>query len=150
MAGKKLKVVMLAVLVLVVGYIVYDASSQPGVQNLAGSFEEVAFYRNENNTGPIIRIYAVTVQDTLWEEMKAYGEFMPHTKYGSTKVYFFREGTPTPNEVFPGPENFDQRYSPHLLAQYEKDAMGQVSFKKNHLPFGAEGRPSAIGTAERE
>jgi hypothetical protein len=147
MGGKKVKIAILGVLVLVVGYIVYDTTSIPGVQSLAGNFEEVAFYRNENNTGPIIRIYAVTVEDTLWEEMQQYGEFMPHTKYGSTKVYFFRASNPAPTEVFPGQENFDARYSSHLLAQYEKDAMGQVSFRKMASPAGAGGRASAMEAA---
>jgi hypothetical protein len=133
MSGKKIKKGILLVLVVVAGYLVYDASTHPGVQDLKGNFEEVAFYRNENNTGPIVRIYAVTVEDTLWEEMKTYGAYMPHTKYGTTKVYFFRKGTPAPAELFPGPENFDQRYNQHLLAQYGKDANGQVSLRKNPL-----------------
>ncbi len=130
MAGKIRKILLLGVLAVVIGYIIYDALSLPGVNDLRGDFEEVAFYRNENNTGPIIRLYAVTVGDTLWEEMRAYGDFMPHTKYGNTKVYFFRKGSPTPTQVSPEPENFDPRFTPFLLAQYEKDALGQVSFRK--------------------
>jgi hypothetical protein len=106
---------------------------QPGVQDLKGNFTEVAFYRNENNTGPVIRIYAVAVEDTLWEEMKKYGNYMPHTKYGNTKVYFFAKGKSAPSKVFPGEENFEKDYQPFCLALYEKDAMSGVSFQKN--PF---------------
>jgi hypothetical protein len=130
MSLKKMKPVIVVLLLLTGAYMVYDAGSQPGVQDLPGNFEELALYRNENNTGPIVRIYAVSVQDTLWEEMQAYGEFMPHTKYGTTRVYFFRKDTPSAIQVYPGKENFDPQYQPYVLAQYEKDAMGQVSFRK--------------------
>ncbi|MDB5262631.1 MAG: hypothetical protein JWQ14_1912, partial [Adhaeribacter sp.] len=115
----------MAVAVLLIWFIT-DAVNQPGVQNLKGNFEEVAFYRNENNTGPIIRIYAVTVTDTLWSEMKKYGAFMPHTKYGNTKVYFFRKGLPVPAKLFPGDQNFDPKFKANLLATYQKDVMGTV------------------------
>lgn len=113
----------------VVCYIVWDALTQPGIGDLKGSYEEVAFYRNENNTGPIIRIYAVAVSDTLWAEMGKYGAFMPHSKYGNTKVYFFNRSGDFPREVFPGEENFDSEYRDECLAVYEKDAMGKVSFR---------------------
>jgi hypothetical protein len=51
-------------------WIMVDSFSQPGVGDLKGEFKEVSFYRNENNTGPIIRIYAVYSPDSLWEEME--------------------------------------------------------------------------------
>ena len=110
-------------------YIVWDSLTQPGIGDLKGSYEEVAFYRNENNTGPIIRIYAVTVSDTLWTEMEKYGAFMPHSKYGNTKVYFFHKQHDYPLEVVPGDENFDPQYMDDCLAIYEKDAMGKESFR---------------------
>lgn len=110
-------------------YIVWDSLTQPGIGDLKGRYEEVAFYRNENNTGPIVRIYAVTVSDTLWAEMEQYGAFMPHSKYGNTKVYFFHRQDDYPQEVFPGEENFDLHYKDECLAVYEKDAMGKVSFR---------------------
>ena len=114
-------------------WFIADAMNQPGVQDLKGGFREVAFYRNENNTGPIIRIYAVTVADTSWQEMEQYGNFMPHTKYGNTTVYFFRQGSPAPNQLRPGQENFNPELNPHCLAKYQKDVMGNVSFKR--FPF---------------
>lgn len=110
-------------------YIVWDSLTQPGIGDLQGEFKEVAFYRNENNTGPIIRIYAVTVEDTVWNEMEKYGAFMPHSKYGNTKVYFFHRQDDYPRKVFPGDESFDARYKDDCLAIYEKDAMGKVSFR---------------------
>ena len=118
---------------LLLTWFIADAMNQPGVQDLKGEFQEVASYRNENNTGPIIRIYAVTVADTSWQEMKQYGNFMPHTKYGNTTVYFFRQGSPAPNQLRPGQENFNPELNPHCLAKYQKDVMGNVSFKR--FPF---------------
>ena len=125
----KLKPILLLAAAALIVWFIYDSFSQPGPQDLKGNFKEVAMYRNENNTGPIVRVYAVTVADTLWEEMRAYGDFMPHTKYGNTKVYFFLKDQPAPTEVFPGEENIAQQYQQHAAALYEKDAMSQVSFK---------------------
>lgn len=121
------------VIALLVTWIIADAVNEPGVQDLPGNFQQVAFYRNENNTGPIIRLYAVTVSDTLWREMEQYGEFMPHTKYGTTRVYFFRQGSPVPQQIRPGAEPFDASLQAYCLARYEKDAMGTSSFKR--FPF---------------
>ena len=126
----KLKHLLIALSAVLIIWFIYDSFSQPSVDDLKGDFKEVAMYRNENNTGPIVRIYAVTVADTLWGEMQAYGDYMPHTKYGNTKVYFFLQGKPAPTEVFPGEENFDPQYRPQTVAIYEKDAMSQASFRK--------------------
>ncbi|MDO1446221.1 hypothetical protein Q0590_08160 [Rhodocytophaga aerolata] len=115
------------------GYILYDSFSQPSTGDLSGEFKEVAFYRNENNTGPVNRIYAVTLKDTLWQQMQTYGELMPHTKYGTTKVYYFLQSTPAPTHVSAGKDNFEDTYKPYCLAVFEKDALSRVSFKK--YPF---------------
>ncbi|RNI31577.1 hypothetical protein [Rufibacter latericius] len=133
MSGKKVKYILMAVFAVLIIWFVKDAFTQPGVQDLKGDFTEIAMYRNENNTGPIQRIYAVTLTDTLWDQMQQYGDYMPHTKYGTTKVYFFLEGQPAPQAVTPGEQNFDAQFQPHCLAKYEKDAMGQVSLVKR--PF---------------
>ncbi|MBA9079621.1 hypothetical protein [Rufibacter quisquiliarum] len=130
MSGKKLKYVLGAVFIGLVLWFIKDAFTQPGVQDLQGGFEEVALYRNENNTGPIQRIYAVTVADTQRAQLQQYGDYMPHTKYGSTKVYFFLKGEPAPVKVFPGEQNFDAQFQKNCLAVYEKDAMGQMRLVK--------------------
>lgn len=127
---KQIKIVLVAAIVILIGWFIWDAFSQPGVQDLRGGFEEVAVYRNENNTGPVIRVYAVAVTDTVDAEMEAYGNYMPHTKYGNTKVYFFPKGKPMPKELFPGEENFPAEYQPNVLAKYEKNAMGKVTFQR--------------------
>ena len=72
---------------------VYDSFSQRGMKDLKGNFKEVNFYRNEQNTGPVVRIYTVTIADTIWDEMETYGDYMPYTKYGNTKVYYFLNST---------------------------------------------------------
>ncbi|WP_199181966.1 hypothetical protein [Siphonobacter sp. BAB-5405] len=125
--SKQIKYLFIGAILVLMAYMVYNATSQPGVQDLKGNFKEVALYRNENNTGPIKRMYAVTVDDTLWSEMKQYGDFMPHTKYGTTTVYFFKTGSAVPAELQPGEKPFDNTFQP--LAKYEKDGMGEVSFQ---------------------
>lgn len=136
MFSKRVKYILLGLVVLVVGYIVYDTSEEPGIDDLHGTYKEVAMYRNENNIGPIIRIYAVTVSDTThWDEMEQYGNLMLYTKYGTTRVYFFSADKPAPLEIYPQRPNFDKRFEPYCLAVYEKDAMSQVHFRKK--PFAA-------------
>ncbi|WP_439881539.1 hypothetical protein ACSX1A_20710 [Pontibacter sp. MBLB2868] len=124
----KVKHILIALSIALIAWFVYDALTIPGTDDLKGDFKEVAMYRNENNTGPVIRIYAVTVADTLWQEMKQYGNYMPHTKYGNTKVFFFLKGKPAPTEVYPGKTNYNSQFKEFAVAKYEKDAMGQVSF----------------------
>lgn len=124
----KLKHILILAAFVLVGWFIYDSFSLPSVDDLEGDFKEVAFYRNENNTGPIVRVYAVTVADTLWQQMQQYGEFMPHTKYGNTKVYFFLEGSPVPDKVFAGDQNFEAQFQEFAVARYEKESMGQESF----------------------
>ncbi len=123
-----MKYLLSALSVLLVAYILYDSFSQPNTNDLNGDFKEVALYRNENNTGPIVRIYAVTVNGTPWEEMQKYGELMPYTKYGSTTVFFFAADKPAPENLMPGEVNFGIEFNPNCIAKYKKDANGQVSF----------------------
>lgn len=121
------------VVVIVIFWIGADTFTQPGVSDLKATYSESAIYRNENNTGPVVRIYAVYAADTLWEDMEAYGNFMPHTKYGNTKVFFFSDPAHTPKEVFPDPPHFDLEYQRYCVGKYEKTAMGEV--KMLQLPF---------------
>jgi hypothetical protein len=130
---KNKKNLLLLVLAMIIGYIVYDSTSQPTVADLQGGFREVAIYRNENNTGPIVRVYAVSVQDTLSKDMLKYGDLMPYTKYGTTTVYFFNAVKPLPNSLAASEPHFDPRFSPSCLAVYRKDANGQVSLDEK--PF---------------
>lgn len=113
--------------------VLWNFLSQPGTADLKGNFKETAFTRNEQNTGPVIRVYAVTLSDTLWKEMTDYGNFMPYNKYGNTKVYFFLNNKPYPKQVTIGDINFDSSFNKYCIGIYQKDVMSQVSFKK--MPF---------------
>ncbi|GAB3648887.1 hypothetical protein GCM10028791_13410 [Echinicola sediminis] len=123
----------LAVSVLIV-WMVSDTFTQPGVSDLSMEFVEKAKYRNENNTGPIKRVYAVAVTDTLWAEMEKYGRLMPHTKYGNTQVYFFLGEMNTPLKVEEAMPYFEKQFEEHCVGRFEKKAMGEEGFKK--YPFG--------------
>ena len=128
-----MKYILAAIFTLLIGYILYDSFSQPTTADLKGNFKETAIYRNENNTGPIVRIYAVTVTGSPWEEMQKYGDLMPYTKYGSTKVYFFDDSKPAPENLAPDDPNFDSKFNSNCLAVYEKDPNGQVKLTRE--PF---------------
>lgn len=129
----KPKYLALVAIALLASWFVYDSLSQPTGQDLPGNFQEVASYRNENNTGPITRVAAVTVADTLWSEMRQYGDLAPYTKYGKTTIYFFQQGQPVPQAVQPGEVNFSPEFNKSCLAKYEKGAMSNVSFEKYPL-----------------
>lgn len=118
---------------LLLWWIIGDTISQPGIADLEGDYKEMASFRNENNTGPVIRIFAVHAADTLWEEMRAYGDFMPHTKYGNTKVFFFLQDLEGKINVFPNEPFISSDMTNLCVGKYEKSAMGEVSFKKK--PF---------------
>lgn len=113
-----------------IGWMLKDTFTQSGIEDLKGGFVEVANYRNENNTGPVQRIYAVTLKDTSAAQLTEYGDLMPHTKYGNTKVYYFLEGKPTPSTLSPGDVNFDPQFNENCFALYEKSAMGNVGLIK--------------------
>ncbi len=122
------------VLTAIVTVIIFWTSfSQDTVDDLPGDFREEAFYRNENNTGPILRKYAVSLSDTLWQAMAQYGEMMPYTKYGTTTVYFFLQGDPVPKQLSPSSDDLDSRYQRSCIARYQKNSSGVTSFIRH--PF---------------
>jgi len=133
MKTNKLIYLFAAFVLIVVIYIAKESFTQPNVGDLQGQYIEKARYRNENNTGPIIRLYAISTADTLWQEMEDFGNMMPHTKYGNTKVFFFAEGTDIPSNITPEEPYFPASYEEYCLAKYEKSAMGKVSFRR--YPF---------------
>ena len=113
-----------------VGWMLKDTFTQSGIEDLKCGFKEVASYRNENNTGPVQRIYAVTVKDTTAAQLLEYGDLMPHNKYGNTKVYYFLVDKEAPLQLSPGDVNFDTRFNDNCFALYEKSAMGNVGLLK--------------------
>ncbi|MFD0940699.1 hypothetical protein [Pedobacter boryungensis] len=130
---KKQSIFLIVIVLIVLGWILKDTFSQLSIEDLKGGFTEVASYRNENNTGPVQRIYAVTVKDTVKAQLIDYGNLKPHTKYGNTKVYFFLEGSNVPSTLTPGDVNFDSKYNSSCFALYEKSAMGNFGLIRN--PF---------------
>lgn len=124
------KAIFFACVFAILGYIVWDSFSQPGKEGLSGDFKEIAFYRNEQNSGPVMRVYAVTTSDTLWSQMEEYGNYLPHNKYGNTKVYFFLNTGPVPTRLSLDEGNFDPEFHRYCIAKYEKASMGQVVLVK--------------------
>ncbi len=133
MSFKYLLYVIITAVILIVVLIVVDTVTQPGIGDLKGDFIEMASYRNENNTGPVIRIYTVYTLDSIWDTMVDYGNFMPHTKYGNTKVFFFDDKEFTPKSIQVSEPIFESIYEKNCIAVFEKTAMGEVRFKK--YPF---------------
>lgn len=133
MRNKKQTLLIIVILLVIIGWILKDTFTQSSIEDLKGGFTEVASYRNENNTGPVQRIYIVTIKDTTSAQLVDYGNLKPHTKYGNTKIYFFLEGGNVPSKISPGDVNFDAKYNSSCFALYEKSAMGNFGLVKN--PF---------------
>ena len=125
--------ILFIVLGLLVVVILYDTFNQPGVGELEGNFQEISKSRNENNTGPVIRVYAVYT-DAGWEAMKAYGDFMPHTKYGNTKVFFFDQKLEEMDLNLKA-QYFDTAFQSSCKAVYEKSAMGVANLQQNPFEY---------------
>ncbi|MEQ9297141.1 MAG: hypothetical protein RIF33_01190 [Cyclobacteriaceae bacterium] len=117
----------------IISIILWTSFSQDTVDDLSGGFKEIAFYRNENNTGPILRKYAVSLNDTLWQEMQQYGQMMPYTKYGTTTVFFFIHGSETPQTLNPSSPSFDAQYRRSCIGKFDRNASGVSSFTR--YPF---------------
>jgi hypothetical protein len=105
---------------------------QPGMERFEGKYKELATYRNENNTGPVIRIYAVKAIDSDFAWMEEYGNSLPHTKYGRTMVFFFNGEIDEEIKLSPKEPHFMQALRPYLIASYEKTPMGEVRFKSEN------------------
>ncbi|WP_209331917.1 hypothetical protein [Lunatimonas salinarum] len=124
----------LLVVIGVIAWVIADTVSMPGVGDLHGQYEELAFERNENNTGPVVRIYLVYTPETDWEEMEAYGNFMPHTKYGITRIFFVNERLDKKIELALDEPHISEDIQKICIGRYDKSPMGQVSLRK--FPFG--------------
>ncbi len=129
----KYKAYILLLSVLIILAIVWKTMTEPGIKDLKSNFKEVAFIRNEQNTGPVIRIYAVSLNSENWKEMEQYGNYMPHTKYGTTRIYFFLNNSELPDELNFGEINIEEQYKKNCIALYEKDGMSQISMRR--YPF---------------
>lgn len=114
---------------LLVIFIAKESFFQPGMERFEGKYEELGTYRNENNTGPVIRIYAVKAIDSDLGWMEEYGNSLPHTKYGRTLVFFFDNTVDREIPLSQKEPYFMDEMKPYLVASYEKTPMGEVRFK---------------------
>ncbi len=130
---KKNKLVILSLSVIAIATMLWNVLSEPGIKGLKGNLKETAFIRNEQNTGPVIRLYAVSIDQEYWADMEQYGNYMPHNKYGTTRVYFFLSNKPYNGKLELGDRNIEKEYQQHCIALYEKNGMSQSSIVK--YPF---------------
>lgn len=88
-------------IILILGYLIWDSFSQPTITDIPGDFAEVAFVRNEQNKGGIVRIYAVTVGDIANANYDACADIFPTNDYNSvTRVFFFDKSGPYPTQLY--------------------------------------------------
>ncbi len=109
----------------VLGLIVKESFSGQGVAAYQDKFEEIGYFRNENNTGPIQRVYAFRTKEQNSEVLKSFANLLPHTKYGRTLVFFVAETWKEPVVFSPAPPYLPNSLQSHLIAEYEKTPMGE-------------------------
>jgi hypothetical protein len=130
---KKNKIYLYLISTIIIVAMLWSALSTPGIRDLKGNLKEIAFIRNEQNTGPIIRIYAVSIDEENWESMEQYGNYMPHNKYGTTRIYFFFSKNTYDGKLQLEGENIEKSFQKRCIALYEKNGMSQTSLIK--YPF---------------
>jgi hypothetical protein len=122
-------IILVGIVLVLVIFIAKESFFQPGMERFEGKYEELGTYRNENNTGPIVRLYAVKVLDNSNGWMEEYGNSLPHTKYGRTMVFFFEDEIDQDIILSPKEPYYPEGLKPYLIASYEKTPMGEVRFK---------------------
>lgn len=115
-------------ILILVYQIISSSLSQPGLEQFEGKYEELGFYRNENNTGPVVRVFAIRALDPSQEWMNEFADAQPHTKYGRTIVLFFSPDLNEKIALSPQEPFFPEKFRPFLLAQFEKTPMGEGRF----------------------
>lgn len=106
-----------------------ESFSEQGIATYQDQFEEVGYYRNENNTGPVLRIYAYRTQVKDPEVLKSFANLLPHTKYGRTLVFFVNESLKDTVELTPTRPHFPVSLNAFLIGKYEKTPMGENQFE---------------------
>lgn len=108
--------------------LIQDLLRHRGPADLKGGFEEIAFVRNEQNKGGIVRIYAFRVTDTVGADYMGCGELLPHNDYGSiTEAYFFESGASAPMSIQLEPPHFDTlQFRPVAVYTKGEDGVGRV------------------------
>jgi hypothetical protein len=126
---KKNKLYILILSLAAIAGMIWNTLSEPGIKELKSNFKEEAFIRNEQNTGPVIRIYSVSMDNENRNEIELYGNYMPHNKYGTTRVYFFLNSKPFPESLKSGDINIQDEFKENCIALYEKNGMSQSSIR---------------------
>ena len=99
------------------------------MERFEGKFELHKQIRNENNKGPVIRVYAVKALDLDPTWMRGYADAQPHTKYGKTIVLFFEPETDFNSvQISLKSPYIDPKSSQRLLYKYEKLPMSDVKW----------------------
>ncbi len=104
--------------------------TEENIHDLEGDFKEVAYSRNENNTGPVVRVYAFTVADTLWSTMREHTGLLPHTKYGTTEAYYFLDKEKAPTSIKLKEPKITSELQSYCIAKAVKDGMGNISLER--------------------
>jgi hypothetical protein len=128
-----MKRIIFLISVIVVGLIFYSLFSTENINSLEGDFEELAFERNQNNTGPIQRVYVFSVDDTLWSEIKKHSDLLPHTKYGTTEVYYFLKDEISKDKLKLSLRGLNAASREFCIAHAIKDGQSRIKFSK--FPF---------------
>lgn len=128
-----MKKIILAIIAVIVFFILFSLFTSENVNSIEGGFTELAFERNENNTGPIQRVYAYSVADTLWGQMQLHVDLLPHSKYGTTQVYYFLASNIPEVGVKLSLEGLSEDAKRYCIAQAKKD--GQARIKLAKFPF---------------
>lgn len=119
-----------AVVLVLLIQIIRSSFSNPGLERFQKDFKELGFFRNENNTGPVLRIYAIQAQEnTSLETMREFSEAQPHTKYGKTLVFFFSNEVNATIPLSPKEPYFPSEFQRFLVAKFEKTPMGESRFE---------------------
>lgn len=127
MKSSKLIFYLLAILVVVlVFWIGKESFTQPGLEQFEGKYKLLSSFRNENNTGPVVRIITVKALDSKKDWMRSFGDLQPHTKYGRTMVFFFSDEIDQQISLSPTDPYFTSELKPYVIATYEKGPMGDV------------------------
>jgi hypothetical protein len=130
---RDMKKIILMVSVIVIGLIFYSLFETENINSLEGNFKELGFKRNENNTGPVHRVYAYSIEDTLWSEMRKHADLLPHTKYGSTKVFYFLENKIPEEKIALNLDGLNESSHQFCIATATIDGQSRLEFKQ--YPF---------------
>lgn len=112
--------------VILIFWIGKESLTQPGLQQFEGKYKPLSSFRNENNTGPVVRVITVQALDSNKEWMRSFGDLQPHTKYGRTLVFFFSDEIDQQISLSPTDPYFSSGLKPYVIATYEKGPMGDV------------------------